>query len=49
MKTLTKLFLLCTLVVSVNSCATIFTATKYQVSLNTTPDGAGITIEKQRR
>ena len=47
MKALTKLFLLCTLVVSVSSCATIFTATKYQVSFNTTPDGAGITIENR--
>ena len=47
MKALTKLFLLCTLAVSVSSCATIFTATKYQVSFNTTPDGAGITIENR--
>ncbi len=47
MKALTKLFLLCTFVVSVSSYATIFTATKYQVSFNTTPDGAGITIENR--
>ena len=47
MKALTKLFLLCIFAVSVGSCATIFTATKYKVSLNTTPDGAGITIENR--
>lgn len=47
MKALAKLFLLCIFAVSVDSCATIFTATKYKVSLNTTPDGAGITIENR--
>ena len=47
MKALTKFILLCTIVVSVSSCATIFTATKYQVSFNTTPDGADITIENR--
>ena len=47
MKALTKFILLCTIVVSVSPCATIFTATKYQVSFNTTPDGADITIENR--
>ena len=47
MKTLTRLFALCALVISVSSCATIFTATKYQVAFNTTPEGAGITIENR--
>ena len=47
MKALTKFILVCTIVVSVSSCATIFTATKYQVSFNTTPDGADITIENR--
>ena len=47
MKALTKFILLCTIVVSVSSCATIFTATKYQVPFNTTPDGADITIENR--
>lgn len=47
MKTLTRLFALCALVISVSSCATIFTATKYEVAFNTTPEGAGITIENR--
>lgn len=47
MKTLTRLFALCALVILVSSCATIFTPTKYQVAFNTTPEGAGITIENR--
>ena len=47
MKTLTRLFALCALVMAVSSCATIFTATKYPVAFNTTPEGAGITIENR--
>lgn len=47
MKTLTRLFALCALVILVSSCATIFTATKYPVAFNTTPEGAGITIENR--
>ena len=38
---------LCALMASLTSCATIFTATKYPVAFNTTPEGAGITIENR--
>lgn len=47
MKTLFRLFALCVLVASMSSCATIFTSTKYPVSFNTNPEGAGITIENR--
>ena len=42
-----RLVALCALMVSLSSCATIFTATKYPVAFNTTPEGAGITIENR--
>ena len=47
MKTLFKLFVLVAAVASFSSCATLFSPTKYAVSLNTTPDGAGVTIENK--
>lgn len=47
MKRTLKLLALCALVLSVNSCATLFTATKYNVALNTSPEGALITIENR--
>lgn len=34
-------------ITSLSSCATLFTPTKYPVSFNTTPEGAGITIENR--
>lgn len=45
MKTLSRLMALCALVASISSCATIFGRSQYSVSLNSTPEGAGITIE----
>lgn len=47
MKVFTLSLVLCALAISVNSCATIFTATRYPVSFNTTPDGAGIVVENR--
>lgn len=47
MKTLFRLLALSVFLASMTSCATIFTATKYPVSFNTTPEGAGITIENR--
>ena len=47
MKTLTRLFALCALVLSVSSCATVERCVKYPVAFNTTPEGAGITIENR--
>ena len=32
---------------SLTSCATLFTSTKYPVTFNSTPEGAGITIENR--
>lgn len=45
MKTLFRLLALSAAVASLTSCATIFGSTKYPVSFNTTPEGAGVTIE----
>lgn len=42
-----RLAAICALMASLTSCATIFTATKYPVAFNTTPEGAGITIENR--
>ena len=42
-----RLVALCALMASLTSCATIFTATKDPVAFNTTPEGAGITIENR--
>lgn len=47
MKNLFRLFALCALVMSVNSCATLFTSTKYNVAFSTSPEGAAITIENR--
>lgn len=47
MKTIFKLFALCALAFSLSSCATIFTATKYPVSLSTNPEGASVMIENR--
>lgn len=45
MKAFARLFSLFSFVFLITSCATIFGASTYQVSFNTTPDGAKITIE----
>lgn len=47
MRTLIKFFALCALAFSLTSCATIFTATKYPVSLSTNPEGASVMIENR--
>ena len=47
MKTIFKLFALCALLFSFTSCATLFTATKYPVSLTTNPEGASVWIENR--
>ena len=47
MKTLVRIAVLCALMASVSSCATLFTSTKYRVAFNTTPAGAGIKIENR--
>ena len=47
MKYLSKLFVLCVLIATMSSCATIFTATKYRVALASSPNGANVTIENR--
>ena len=47
MKTLSRLLALAVAVISFSSCATLFTPSRYPVSFNTTPDGAGIKIENR--
>ena len=47
MKRFTRVIALCAFVISLSSCATIFTATKYKVAFNTNPEDAGITIENR--
>ena len=44
MKTLFRLLILAVAAVSLSSCATLFTPTKYPVAFSTTPDGADMTI-----
>ena len=47
MKILFRLMVLAVAIISLSSCATLFTPTKYPVVFNTTPEGAGITIENR--
>lgn len=42
-----RLLAICALMASLTSCATLFTSTKYPVTFNSTPEGAGITIENR--
>ena len=45
MRTLFKLLALCVVAASLTSCATLFGSSKYPVAINSTPEGAGVTIE----
>ena len=45
MRTLFRLLALCSVVISLSSCATIFGRSTYPVSFNSTPEGASVTVE----
>ena len=45
MRTIFRLLALCSVVISLSSCATLFGRSTYPVAFNTTPEGANVTIE----